>query len=86
MKILLLLLLIPFTLNASINNALEVLSSSGLKHSVVKSKTIYADTGDYIFYKTVEPSNGMLLFADDKVIEFEVEKGNKVVVAVVKNY
>ena len=28
----------------------------------------------------------MLLFSDDKVVEYDSEKGNKVVVAVVKSY
>jgi hypothetical protein len=75
MKILLLLLLLPLSLSAS-----------GLEHSVAKVKTIYANSGDYIFYKTASPSNGMLLFSDDKVVEYDSEKGNKVVVAVVKSY
>jgi hypothetical protein len=85
MKILLLLLLLPLSLSAS-RSAIEVLSASGLEHSVAKVKTIYANSGDYIFYKTASPSNGMLLFSDDKVVEYDSEKGNKVVVAVVKSY
>jgi len=83
MKILSFLLLFPILLNAS---AIDVLSESGLEHSVAKVKTIYANCGDHIFYKTVKPSNGMLLFADDRVVEYDSAKGNRVVVAVVKSY
>ena len=85
MKILLLLLLLPLSLNAS-RSAIDVLSASGLEHSIAKVKTIYANCGDHIFYKTVKPSNGMLLFADDRVVEYDSAKGNRVVVAVVKSY
>ena len=85
MKILLLLLLLPLSLSAS-RSAIDVLSASGLEHSIAKVKTIYANCGDHIFYKTVKPSNGMLLFADDRVVEYDSAKGNRVVVAVVKSY
>lgn len=86
MKILLLLLLLPLSLVASVDSAIDVLSASGLKYSVAKVKSIYANSGDYIFYKNTKASNGMLLFSDEGVVEFDPEKGDRVVVAVVKSY
>lgn len=85
MKIFLLLLLFPILLNAS-RSAIDVLSASGLEHSIANVKTIYANSGDHVFYKTVSPSKGMLLFADDRVVEYDSAKGNRVVVAIVKSY
>ena len=79
MKILLLLLLLPFSLMASNDPAVKILSDSGLIHSVAKVKTIYANSGDHIFYKETSASNGMLLLTDDGVVKFSAGTGNKVV-------
>ena len=86
MKTLLLLLLFPISLFASVDSAINVLSASGLKHSVAKVKSIYANSGDHVFYKNTKASNGMLLFSDDGVVEFDPQKGDRVVVAIVKSY
>jgi hypothetical protein len=67
--------------------AIEVLSASGLTHSIAQARTMYADIGDSVFFKQVEPSEGMLLLTDDGVIKFKPgTASNRVVVAVVKNY
>lgn len=86
MKILLLLLLFPLSLIASPDPAVKILCDSGLIHSVAKVKTIYANSGDHIFYKETSASNGMLLLTDDGVVKFSTGTGNRVVVAIVKNY
>jgi len=66
--------------------AIEVLSASGLTHSIAQARTMYADIGDSVFFKQVEPSEGMLLLTDDGVVKFKSGNGNRVVVAIVKNY
>ena len=71
---------------ASEDAAVKILCDSGLSHSIAQVKTIYADQGDHIFYKKVSASKGMLLITDGKVQKFQPGRGNRVVVAVVKNY
>ena len=71
---------------ASQDAAVEILCDSGLSHSIAQVKTIYANQGDHIFYKEVSASKGMLLIIDGKVQKFQPGRGNRVVVAVVKNY
>ena len=53
---------------------------------MAKAKTIYANSGDHIFYKETSASNGMLLLTDEGVVKFSTGTGNRVVVAIVKNY
>ena len=85
-KLLLLIFFLASSLSAS-SSAIEVLSASGLEHSIARVKTIYANAGDYVFYKHVKASDGMLLLADDGVVRFDPEvESSKVVVAVVKSY
>lgn len=71
---------------ASQDAAVKILRDSGLSHSIAQVKTIYANQGDDIFYKEVSASKGMLLLTDDGVIKYKPGIGNRVVVAVVKNY
>tara|TARA_R110000803_G_scaffold2035_1_gene6705 strand:+ start:1534 stop:1758 length:225 start_codon:yes stop_codon:yes gene_type:complete len=71
---------------ASQDAAVKILCDSGLSHSIAQVKTIYANQGDHIFYKEVSASKGMLLIIDGKVQKFQPNRGNRVVVAVVKNY
>jgi hypothetical protein len=68
---------------ASEDAAVKILCDSGLSHSIAQVKTIYAN---HIFYKKVSASKGMLLITDGKVQKFQPGRGNRVVVAVVKNY
>jgi len=85
-KALLTLLLFPLSMLASQDAAVKILCDSGLSHSIAQVKTIYANQGDHIFYKEVSASKGMLLITDGKVQKFQPGRGNRVVVAVVKNY
>jgi len=85
MKLLLLLSIILFPFIASADPAIKILCDSGLTHSIAKVKTVYANAGDHIFYKETKASDGMLLLTDGKVQKFK-GKGNRVVVAIVKNY
>jgi hypothetical protein len=85
MKLLLLLSIILFPFIASADPAIKILCDSGLTHSIAQVKTVYANAGDHIFYKETKASNGMLLLTDGKVQKFKGE-GNRVVVAIVKNY
>lgn len=86
MKNLLFLLLFPLALTASPDPAVQILRDSGLIHSVAQAKTLYANKGDHVFYKETSASNGMLLLTDEGVVKFKTGTGNKVVVAIVKNY
>ena len=90
MKILLILslLLLPLISSADTQDpAIKILCDSGLSHSIARIKTIYANQGDHIFYKEVSASDGMLLLTDGGVVKFKSGgSGNRVVVAVVKNY
>lgn len=85
MKLLLLLSILLFPFIASADPAIKILCDSGLTHSIAQVKTVYANAGDHIFYKETKASNGMLLLTDGKVQKFKGE-GNRVVVAIVKNY
>jgi hypothetical protein len=85
MKLLLLFSIILFPFIASADPAIKILCDSGLTHSIAQVKTVYANAGDHIFYKETKASNGMLLLTDGKVQKFKGE-GNRVVVAIVKNY
>ena len=86
MKLLLLLSIILSPLTLLADPAIKILCDSGLTHSIAQAKTIYADSGDHVFYKEVEATNGMLLLTDDGVVKFKSGNGNRVVVAIVKNY
>jgi hypothetical protein len=80
-------LILTSSVTANANSAaVEVLSGSGLIRATASIKTIYANKGDDIFYKEVSASKGMLLLTDDGVIKYKPGIGNRVVVAVVKNY
>ena len=77
----LLLLLLPL---ASFGNpALDVLSQV-YDYTNAKATTVYAASGDHIFYRNVKASKGMLLLTEDGVVPFAEGLGNRVVVAVVK--
>jgi len=86
MKLLLLLSIILSPLTSLADPAIKILCDSGLTHSIAQAKTIYADSGDHVFYKEVEATDGMLLLTDDGVVKFRSGNGNRVVVAIVKNY
>jgi hypothetical protein len=77
----LLLLLLPL---ASFGNpAVDVLSQV-YDYANAKATTVYAASGDHIFYCNVKASKGMLLLTEDGVVPFAEGLGNRVVVAVVK--
>jgi len=86
MKLLLLLSIILFPLTSLADPAIKILCDSGLTHSIAQAKTIYANSGDHVFYKEVEATDGMLLLTADGVVKFKSGNGNRVVVAIVKNY
>ena len=86
MKLLLLLSIILSPLTSLVDPAIKILCDSGLTHSIAQAKTIYADSGDHVFYKEVEATDGMLLLTEDGVVKFRSGNGNRVVVAIVKNY
>jgi hypothetical protein len=86
MKLLMLTLLLLFSSSSAADPAIKILCDHGFSHSVAKVKTTYANVGDHIFYKEQKASNGMLLITDGKVDKFKEGEGNRVVVAVVKNY
>ena len=86
MRILLALLLFLLPLITSADPAIKILCDSGLTHSIAQAKTIYANSGDHVFYKEVEATDGMLLLTEDGVVKFKSGNGNRVVVAIVKNY
>ena len=60
MKLLLLLSIILSPLTSLADPAIKILCDSGLTHSIAQAKTIYADSGDHVFYKEVEATDGML--------------------------
>ena len=86
MKLLLLLSIILSPLTSLADPAIKILCDSGLTHSIAQAKTIYADSGDHVFYKEVEATDGMLLLTEDGVVKFRSGNGNRGVVAIVKNY
>jgi hypothetical protein len=86
MKLLLLLSIILSPLTSLADPAIKILCDSGLTHSIAQAKTIYADSGDHVFYKEAQATDGMLLLTEDGVVKFRSGNGNRVVVAIVKNY
>ena len=85
MKLLLLLSIVLSPLTSLADPAIKILCDSGLTHSIAQAKTIYANSGDHVFYKEVA-TDGMLLLTEDGVVKFKSGNGNRVVVAIVKNY
>lgn len=83
MNKLLMLLLLPLSTFASTENAVNILSQSGLLHTISESKTIYADEGDHLMYKVTEPRNGMLVITEDGVVPYKDGNSNRVLCAVV---
>jgi hypothetical protein len=70
-------------------NAVQILKENGnLQYTVCAVKTIYANKGDYILYKTTTPRDGMLILThDDTCVKYNKDVNiDKVVVAIVKRY
>ena len=90
MNKLLLFLLMPFSLFASHEtDAVKILCENGnMQHEVASEKTIYANKGDHILYKVLEPTEGMLVISDSGKCEKYKKDiiSNRVVLAIIKSY
>ena len=70
-------------------NAVQILKDNGnLQYTVCAAKTIYANKGDHIIYKTTTPRDGMLILTQDGTcVKYNKDVNiDKVVVAIVKRY
>ena len=80
----------PFSLFASHEtDAVRILCENGnMQHEVASEKTIYANKGDHILYKVLEPTEGMLIISDSGKCEKYKKDiiSNRVVLAIIKSY
>jgi hypothetical protein len=80
----------PFSLFASHEtDAVKILCENGnMQHEVASEKTIYANKGDHILYKVLEPTEGMLVISDSGKCEKYKKDiiSNRVVLAIIKSY
>tara|TARA_R110000772_G_scaffold115621_4_gene220474 strand:+ start:7626 stop:7874 length:249 start_codon:yes stop_codon:yes gene_type:complete len=80
----------PFSLFASHEtDAVKILCENGnMQHEVASEKTIYANKGDHILYKVLEPTEGMLIISDSGKCEKYKKDiiSNRVVLAIIKSY